>query len=72
MNHPKMRVNKEQAVALDYLHRITNGFHHEMYCIMNRYLFNPNTSQIVPELEVIRGSNLFHLVDAMRYGYEVL
>lgn len=73
MKHPKIEVTPEQAVAIDFLYNATNGFQYEMYCLLNKYLFNPNHSySLIPELEVIRGSNLFQIVDGIRYGYEVI
>lgn len=64
-------VTKEIAVAIDELKSMSNGFQHEMYCKMNKYIFNQASDYFNPKLEPLRQSNLFDVVDAIRYGYKV-
>lgn len=67
----KVLVTEEVANALEELKCMTNGFHHEMYCTVNKYIFNQASDYFNPLLEPLRHSNLFDVVDAIRYGYKV-
>lgn len=43
----------------------------EMYCTMNKYLFNQAQDVYNPKLEVLRKADLFNVIDAIRYGYVI-
>lgn len=65
----EVKVSQEVAEAIEELSGMCAGFHHEMYCKMNKYLFNQAQDTYNPRLEVLRKTNLFNVVDAIRYGY---
>ena len=65
-------MSKEVAEAIEELSDMCAGFHHEMYCKMNKYLFNQASAYQNPKLEVLRKTDLFNVVDAIRYGYVVV
>lgn len=65
-------VTKEIAESINELKRMTNGFQYEMYCIMNKYIFNQSSDYRNPLLEPLRKCNLFEVVDAIRYGYRIV
>lgn len=67
----KVFVSKEIAYAIDELSGLCAGFHFEMYCLMNKYLFNQAWDYRNETLEPLRKANLFDVVDAIRYGYIV-
>jgi len=67
----KVKVSSEVAIAIDTLSEMCAGFHHEMYCKMNKYLFNQAWDYFNPLLEPLRTTSLFNVVDAIRYGYEI-
>lgn len=67
----EVKVSQEVAEAIEELSDMCAGFHHEMYCTMNKYLFNQAQDVYNPKLEVLRKADLFNVVDAIRYGYVI-
>lgn len=62
-------VTEEVAKAIEHLKGLTNGFHHEMYCKMNKYIFNQASDTFIPELEPLRKADLIGVAMAIRFGY---
>lgn len=71
MREKKVEVVKEVADAIEELSELCTGFDYEMYCKMNKYLFNQAWDYRNSKLESLRTCNLFDVVDAIRYGYTI-